>query len=85
MSIRVQCPGCEKKLKAKDELAGKRVKCPGRGQVLEVPRASAASLRTRQTTPLTRKSSSEGLTGRDTAREHRDSVRSPDRPSSATA
>jgi DNA-directed RNA polymerase subunit RPC12/RpoP len=43
MSISVQCPGCEKKLKTKDELAGKRVKCPGCGQVILVPAAQPAS------------------------------------------
>ena len=37
MSISVQCPGCEKKLKTKDELAGKRIKCPGCGQVFQLP------------------------------------------------
>ncbi len=37
MPISVQCPGCGKKLKAKDELAGKRVKCPSCGQVLGIP------------------------------------------------
>jgi ssDNA-binding Zn-finger/Zn-ribbon topoisomerase 1 len=37
MSICFQCPGCEKKLKAKDKLAGKRVKCPGCGHVILVP------------------------------------------------
>ena len=36
MSIRVLCPSCQKKLNAKEELAGKRVKCPGCGQVLVV-------------------------------------------------
>ena len=39
MSISIQCPGCEKKLSAKDELAGKRVKCPGCGQAILVPAA----------------------------------------------
>lgn len=43
MSISAQCPNCDKKLKAKDELAGKRIKCPGCGQVLSVPAAPTPS------------------------------------------
>jgi DNA-directed RNA polymerase subunit RPC12/RpoP len=34
MSISVRCLGCKKKLTAKAELAGKRVKCPSCGQAL---------------------------------------------------
>ncbi len=37
MSISIRCPGCEKRLKAKDELAGKRVKCPGCGHRVLIP------------------------------------------------
>lgn len=37
MSISLQCPHCQKKLKTRDELAGKRVKCPGCGQNIPVP------------------------------------------------
>lgn len=44
MSISVQCPGCEKKLRTKDELAGKRLKCPGCGHVIVVPSAQPASV-----------------------------------------
>ena len=40
MSISVQCPGCEKNHRIKDELAGKRVKCPGCGQAMLVPAAN---------------------------------------------
>lgn len=47
MSIRVECPGCQKKLNAKDELGGKRARCPSCGQVLLVPRAPSASLQTK--------------------------------------
>jgi hypothetical protein len=36
MSVRVQC-GCGKRLSARDELAGKRVKCPSCGQPVTVP------------------------------------------------
>lgn len=37
MPISVSCPGCEKTLKAKDELAGRRVKCPACGEVVTIP------------------------------------------------
>lgn len=40
MSISVQCPGCEKNLRIKDDLAGKRVKCPDCGHVMLVPSAN---------------------------------------------
>jgi len=56
MSISVQCPGCEKKLKAKDELAGKRVKCPGCGQLLVVPRVPSAALQAITTSTAASKS-----------------------------
>jgi predicted RNA-binding Zn-ribbon protein involved in translation (DUF1610 family) len=36
MSINVPCTNCGKSLKAKEELAGKRVKCPSCGQVITV-------------------------------------------------
>lgn len=43
MAISVQCSGCEKKLKVKDELAGMRVKCPSCGQVIVIPAVRPAS------------------------------------------
>src|SRR4051794_5263888 len=45
MSISIQCPTCEKKLKAKDELAGKRIKCPNCGEGVVIPSADPASQR----------------------------------------
>src|SRR3954469_1439796 len=39
MPILFQCPGCKKNLKTKDELAGKRIKCPGCGEHVPVPAA----------------------------------------------
>lgn len=42
MPISVQCPSCAKRLKTKDELAGKKIKCPGCGQVLPVPGGAPA-------------------------------------------
>ena len=37
MPIEVTCPECDKELRLKDELAGKKVKCPGCAEVLAVP------------------------------------------------
>jgi uncharacterized RDD family membrane protein YckC/predicted RNA-binding Zn-ribbon protein involved in translation (DUF1610 family) len=37
MSILVSCPACSKQLKVRDEAAGKRVKCPECGGVIEIP------------------------------------------------
>lgn len=37
MPISVTCPSCSKTLKAKDEYAGKKTKCPGCGTVLKIP------------------------------------------------
>ncbi len=41
MPIEIQCSGCSKTLKAKDSLAGKRVKCPACHTVLEIPQSSS--------------------------------------------
>jgi hypothetical protein len=35
--IAFACPSCQKKLSVKDELAGKRAKCPGCAKVLSIP------------------------------------------------
>ncbi len=40
MSISFQCPDCKKHLSPKDELVGKRVKCPSCGNVILVPAAN---------------------------------------------
>jgi len=37
MPIIIQCPGCKKKLKAKDQMAGKQVKCPSCGEFFVLP------------------------------------------------
>jgi ribosomal protein S27E len=42
MPIAVQCPGCEKDLRIKDALAGKKIKCPACTGVLLVPAAAPA-------------------------------------------
>jgi hypothetical protein len=39
--ISVECPGCQKRLKAKDELVGKRVKCPACGSPVTIASAPA--------------------------------------------
>jgi len=42
MPIGVQCPDCQKNLKLKDELAGKKIKCPGCGKLITVAAPDAA-------------------------------------------
>lgn len=42
MAIQVKCPSCGKTLRAKDELAGKRGKCPGCGAVVMIARQSTS-------------------------------------------
>lgn len=37
MSLQIQCPGCSANLRAKPEMAGKRLKCPQCQKVLTVP------------------------------------------------
>jgi len=37
MAISLSCPSCRRKLKVKDELAGRRIKCPGCTEVFAVP------------------------------------------------
>lgn len=37
MSVRLEC-SCGKKLSIKDEMAGRRIKCPACGAVLTIPR-----------------------------------------------
>ena len=37
MSIAVECASCERSIKVKDELASRKIKCPGCGKVLTVP------------------------------------------------
>jgi hypothetical protein len=43
MAIVVSCTACQKKMKVRDEHAGKRVKCPGCGTMMVVPQALVAS------------------------------------------
>jgi hypothetical protein len=37
MSIKFNCPHCQKSLKVSTEVAGKRAKCPGCGQIVRIP------------------------------------------------
>jgi len=37
MPIVVECPGCRRRLEAKDEWAGRRIRCPTCGQTLAIP------------------------------------------------
>lgn len=41
MAIEFRCKKCDKKLKVKDELAGKKIKCPGCGAGTAVPAAAS--------------------------------------------
>lgn len=47
MPISFQChnPGCGKKITAKDEMAGRKAKCPGCGASLQVPHGANASIK----------------------------------------
>ena len=42
MAISVACPSCDRELKVKDELVGRKVKCPGCGESIAVPSAQRA-------------------------------------------
>ena len=37
MPISLTCPSCERGLKVKDELAGRKIKCPKCSEVITVP------------------------------------------------
>jgi hypothetical protein len=37
MSIELECTGCRRNLRVKDEMAGRKVRCPGCGKVMTVP------------------------------------------------
>jgi predicted Zn finger-like uncharacterized protein len=37
MAISFTCPSCESDLRLKDELAGRKVKCPRCGDVIAIP------------------------------------------------
>ncbi len=43
MSLSIRCDACAKPLRVKAELAGKRIKCPGCGQVVAVPKPEEAA------------------------------------------
>ena len=42
MTIKFPCPNCKKPLKVKEELAGKRAKCPACQKILTIPKPVAA-------------------------------------------
>ena len=42
MSIKFPCPHCKRSLKVKEELAGRKAKCPACQQVLTIPKPAAA-------------------------------------------
>jgi prepilin-type processing-associated H-X9-DG protein len=43
MAIALTCPSCARELKVKDELAGRKIKCPGCATILVVPGTKAES------------------------------------------
>ncbi len=43
MAIEFRCGSCQKKLKVKDELGGKKIKCPACGKPIEVPEADGSA------------------------------------------
>ena len=43
MPIEVSCAECDKELRVKDELAGKKIKCPGCAAVIAVPNGTERS------------------------------------------
>src|SRR5439155_1231981 len=43
MSIKFPCPHCKKALKVKDELAGRKAKCPSCQQILTIPKPVATA------------------------------------------
>ena len=48
MPIIVKCEGCGKTLKVKDELARKRVKCPGCGAIVHTAKLARGATRPRR-------------------------------------
>jgi WD40 repeat protein len=42
MPIVITCPGCDKKMRAPDTAAGKKIRCPGCGELTPVPRPAPA-------------------------------------------
>ncbi|MEN9555946.1 MAG: zinc-ribbon domain, partial [Planctomycetota bacterium] len=42
MAITVNCPACSARMTLRDDLAGKKIRCPKCQQALRVPDASAA-------------------------------------------
>lgn len=43
MTIEIQCPSCQRKLRVPEKFAGKRAKCPGCQRVVEIPAGAAGS------------------------------------------
>lgn len=51
MSIRVACSTCGKRMKVKDRLAGKKVRCPACGEVFRIPKDGGEAARETAPTP----------------------------------
>jgi phage FluMu protein Com len=55
MPISIRCPGCQKKLRAKDQMAGREVKCPSCGAPFVIPvRRDVPTARPHSDSPLVR-------------------------------
>jgi hypothetical protein len=52
MSIKVECPGCLKTIKAPDHYAGKVAKCPGCGNSIRIPEVSETAVKKMSAPPL---------------------------------
>jgi predicted Zn finger-like uncharacterized protein len=44
MPTKMSCPGCQTPLRLRDELAGKKIKCPRCGKVIDVPEEEVVTL-----------------------------------------
>src|SRR5262245_16818662 len=76
MPIDVQCEDCGKKLRLRDDLAGKRIKCPGCGEALTVP----AMLEEIEDEPAPRKTAVRSADARPAIKRSRDDDDEDERP-----
>jgi hypothetical protein len=55
MAIKAACPSCGRQLKVKDELAGKKVKCPGCGDHVRIPAGEGEQAEAPPAKPVTKR------------------------------
>jgi len=65
MAISFSCPACDRSVKVKDELAGRKIKCPECGKVIAVPEADELELEEAAEAPPPRNKKKKGLLGKD--------------------